>query len=158
MGAMDLVRVLPCLPPSFPPACGFMNSAFIKKNWYFFTPAVIIIIPALMVVFCTINYGYSVPDSINSVFHIGSTGTRYSMGFTERKFLLVQPGMDGKTVFNTIRNPMQGNDPGADVASWRYSLPASGAGYYHERTIVFAKDKNGIQRVKQRISRFHAAN
>jgi len=144
--------------PRFNQHASFMNSAFVKKNWYFFTPAVIIIIPALMVVFCTVKYGYSVPDSINAVFHIGSTGTRYSMGFSERNFSLVRPGMDGRTVYSTIRNPMEGNDPSADVANWRYSLPASGAGYYHERTIVFVKDKNGVPRVKQRISRFHAAN
>ena len=135
-----------------------MNSAFIKKNWYFFTPAAILIIPALMVVFCTVNYGYTIPDSINAVFHVGSTGTRYSMGFSEHKFSLVKIGMDGKTVFDTIKNPMEGNDPGADLANWRYSLPASGAGYYHERIIVLAKDKNGIPRVKQRISRFRAAH
>ena len=135
-----------------------MNSAFVKKNWYMFTPAAILVIPALMVVFCTINYGYSIPDSINAVFHFGSTGTRYSTGFSERKFSLVKIGMDGKTVFETIRNPMEGNDPGAAVANWRYSLPASGAGYYHERTIVLEKDKNGIPRVKQRISRFHATD
>lgn len=135
-----------------------MNSAFIKKNWYFFTPAVIIIIPALMVVFCTVNYGYSIPDSINAVFHVGSTGTRYSIGFSERQFRMVRPGMDGRTVYSTIRNPMEGVDLAADEARWRYSLPTSGAGYYHERTIVMAKDKNGVQRVKQRISRFHAAN
>lgn len=135
-----------------------MNSSFIKKNWYFFTPAVIIIIPALMVVFCTVNYGYSVPDSINAVFHVGSTSTRYAMGFSERKFKSVQIGMDGRTVFNTIKNPMEGNDPGADVASWRYSLPASGAGYYHERTVVLAKDKSGVSRVKQLISRFRPVN
>jgi len=53
---------------------------------------------------------------------------------------------------------MEGNDLGVDVANWRYSLPASGAGYYHERTIVMEKDKNGNPRVKQRISRFHATN
>ncbi|MDI1311138.1 hypothetical protein [Prosthecobacter sp.] len=135
-----------------------MNSAFIKKNWYFFTPAIIIIIPALMVMFYTLNHGYSVPDSINAVFHVGSTGTRYSMDFSERKFNMVRPGMDGRTVFNTIKNPMEGNNPGADIANWRYSLPASGAGYYHERTIVMEKDKNGIPRVKQRISRFHTAH
>ena len=128
-------RLLPCLPPSHPPACVFMNSAFVKKNWYMFTPA-----------------------AINAVFHVGSTGTRYSMGFSEHKFSLVKIGMDGNTVFETIRNPMEGIDPSAAVANWRYSLPASGAGYYHERTIVLAKDKSGVFRVKQRISRFHATN
>ncbi len=132
-----------------------MNSAFIKKNWYFFTPAALLIIPALMVLFCTVNYGYTVPDSLNAVLHFGSTSTRYSMGFSERKFKSVRPGMDGRTVFNTIRNPMERNMP--EDTEWRYSLPGSGAGYYHERTLVFEKDKNGIPRVKKSISRFHPA-
>jgi len=108
-------------------------------------------------VYCIVSYGYSMPDSMNAVLHFGSTKTRYSLGFTERKFKMVKVGMDGRTVYNVIRNPMEGNDPGAEVANWRYSLPASGAGYYHERTIVLAKDKTGMQRVKQLISRFHTA-
>lgn len=132
-----------------------MNSAFIKKNWYFFTPAVLLIIPALMVVFCTVNYGYTIPDSINAVLHFGSTSTRYSIGFTERKFKSVRVGMDGRSIFNTLRTPMERNMP--EDTEWRYSLPGSGAGYYHERTLILEKDKNGIPRVKKSISRLHAA-
>lgn len=133
-----------------------MNSAFIKKNWYFFTPAAILIIPVLMVVYCTVNYGYTVPDSLNAVLHFGATKTRYSMGFTERKFNSVRPGMDGRAVFNIIRNPMERNMP--EDTQWRYSLPGSGAGYYHERTLIFEKDKNGIPRVKKSVSRFNTVH
>lgn len=135
-----------------------MNKEFFKKNWYLLSPAAILLIPVLMVLFCMVNYGYSVSESMKAVRYFGSTGTRYSIGFTERNFKLVRIGMDGRSVYNTIKNPMQGNDPGADVATWSYSLPSSGTDYYHERAIILEKDKNGIPRVKQKISRFHTPN
>lgn len=130
-----------------------MNKQFIKKNWYLLTPAAILLIPALMVLFCCVNYGYSVPEAMKAVRYFGSTGTRQAQGFTERKFKMVHLGMDGRTVYNTIKNPMERNMP--EDTEWRYTLPASGTDYYHERTLVFEKDKNGIPRVKKKISRFH---
>jgi hypothetical protein len=131
-----------------------MNSAFIKKNWYLLTPAAILLIPMLMVLFCTVNYGYSLSESMKAVRYFGSTSTRYSQGFSERKFKMVKVGMDGRTVYNTIRNPMERNMP--EDTEWRYSLPGAGTEYYHERTLILAQDKNGIPRVKQKLSRFHA--
>ncbi|MFO1483225.1 MAG: hypothetical protein U1F71_07630 [Verrucomicrobiaceae bacterium] len=130
-----------------------MNADFIKRNWYLLTPAVILLIPAMMILFCSVNYGYSFSESWNALRHFGSTGTRYAQGFSERKFRMVQIGMDGRTVYNIVRNPMERNVPVDN--EWRYSLPASGAEYYHERTLILEKDAKGIPRVKQRISRFH---
>lgn len=151
------VICLACTPACYQHA-PFMNSAFFKKNWYFFTPAVIVVVPALMMAYSTVNYGYPISESLNSVMHYGSTGTRYAMGFSERNFKMVRPGMDGRAVFNLLRVPMEGNSPGAEVTKWRYSLPASGVKYYHERSVVMAMDKNGIQRVKETISHFHPVN
>ncbi len=131
-----------------------MNSAFIKKNWYLLTPALILFIPMLMVLFCTVNYGYSLSESMKAVRYFGSTSTRYAQGFTERKFKMVKVGMDGRTVYNTIRNPMERNMP--EDTEWRYSLPGAGTDYYHERILILEQDKNGIPRVKQKVSRFHA--
>ncbi|MCB1278409.1 hypothetical protein [Prosthecobacter sp.] len=130
-----------------------MNSAFFKKNWYLFTPAAILLIPALMMLFCMVNYGYGPSESMKAVLHFGSTSTRYAQGFSERKFKMVRVGMDGRSVYNTIKNPMERNMP--EDTEWRYSLPGSGTQYYHERTLILEKDSNGIPRVKQRISRFH---
>ncbi len=130
-----------------------MNTAFLKKNWYLLTPAAIVIVPLLMVIFCVVNYGYDIPESLKAVRHIGSTSTRYGQGFSERKFKMVRTGMDGNAVFNTLKVPMERNMP--EDTEWRYSLPASGTEYYHERTIIMQRDKNGVQRVKQRVSRFH---
>lgn len=129
-----------------------MNKEFFKKNWYFFTPALIVVIPLLMVLYCSLNYGYSLSESTRAVMNFGSTGTRHSQGFSERKFKLVRVGMDVKSVFNTIANPMERLE---NDTRWRYSLPASGVSYYHERTLIFERDKNGVPRVKQRISRFN---
>lgn len=133
-----------------------MNKEFFKKNWYLLSPAAILLIPVLMVLFCMVNYGYSVSESMKAVRYFGSTGTRYSQGFSERNFKLVRLGMDGRSVYGTIKNPMERNMP--EDTEWRYSLPASGTEYYHERTIILEKDKNGIPRVKQKISRFHTPN
>lgn len=133
-----------------------MNSAFIKKNWYLLTPALILLIPGLMILFYTVSYSYSLSDSLRAVRHFGSTSTRQSIGFSERKFKMLRVGMDGRTVYNTIKNPMERNTP--EDTQWRFTLPGSGAEYYHERTIILEKDSNGIPRVKERISRFHAAD
>lgn len=102
-----------------------MNSAFFKKNWYLLTPATILLVPALIALFCMVNYGYSFSESMKYISHIGSTGTRYSQEFSERKFKMLRPGMDGRSVYNVIRNPMERNMP--EDTEWRYSLPASGA-------------------------------
>lgn len=133
-----------------------MNSAFFKKNWYLLTPALIVLIPLLMAVYCTISYGYSFSESMKAVRYFGSTSTRYSQGFTERNFKLVRLGMDGRSVYNVIKNPMQRNMP--EDTEWRYSLPGSGTEYYHERVLILEPDKNGVPRVKQKISRFHTPN
>lgn len=130
-----------------------MNKELIKKNWYLFTPALILLIPALMVIYCSVTNGYSIGESWEAVRHFGSTNTRYAQGFTERKFHSVRAGMDGRTVYQIIKNPMERNMP--EDTRWSYSLPGSGAQYYHERTLLFEKDANGIPRVKQKISRFH---
>lgn len=128
-------------------------SPFLKKNWYLLTPALIILIPGLIMLYCTSIYGYSMAEAGQVVLHIGSTGTRYGQGFSEGNFRLVRSGMDGKAVFNLLKVPMERNQP--EDTEWRYSLPASGAQYYHERAIIMARDGKGVPRVKQKISRFH---
>jgi len=127
-------------------------NAFLKKNWYLLTPALLALIPALMLLFCSVNYGYSMAESLKAIRHFGSTSTRYGQGFSERNFSLVRVGMDGKAVYNSLKTPMERN---LEDTEWRYSLPGAGTEYYHERVIVMAKDAKGIPRVKQKISRFH---
>lgn len=128
------------------------QKSFFKRNWYFFTPLFIIAIPMLMAVNSMVSWGYSFPESMNALMHFGSTDTRYSIGFTEDHFRRVRPGMDGKTVYNIVKNPFERQ---ADDTRWLYALPQGAAKYYHERTLIFDKDAQGIPRVKQVISRFH---
>ncbi|MEZ5387341.1 MAG: hypothetical protein R3F13_17665 [Prosthecobacter sp.] len=126
---------------------------FLKKNWYLLTPALIILIPGLMMLYCNLIYGYSMSESAQVVRHFGSTSTRYGQGFSEGNFRLVRVGMDGKSVFNLLKVPMERNLP--EDTRWRYSLPSSGTQYYHERVVVMGPDAKGIPRVKEKISRFH---
>jgi hypothetical protein len=126
--------------------------SFFQRNWYFFTPIAIIAIPLLMAVYSAFNWGYGLSESMNALLHFGSSDTRYSVGFTEDHFQHVRVGMDGKTVYGWIKNPFERLD---DDTRWNYSLPQGDAKYFHERTIILAKDAQGIPRVKQVISRFH---
>jgi hypothetical protein len=126
---------------------------FLKKNWYLLTPALIVLIPGLIMIYCSVIYGYSTAEAGQVVLHIGSTSTRYGQGFSEGNFRLVRSGMDGKAVFNLLKVPMERNLP--EDTEWRYSLPSSGAQYYHERTVIMARDAKGVPRVKEKISRFH---
>ena len=56
---------------------------FLKKNWYLLTPALIVLIPGLIMIYCSVIYGYSMEESGQVVLHIGSTSTRYGQGFSE---------------------------------------------------------------------------
>ena len=128
------------------------QSSFFKRNWYFFTPLIIIAIPLLIAVNSMVSWGYKFDESMNALIHFGSTDTRYSIGFSEDHFRLVRPGMDGATVYKTIKNPFERLD---NDTRWLYSLPQDNAKYFHERALIFAKDANGVPRVKEVISRFH---
>ena len=86
--------------------------SFFKRNWYFFTPLIIIAIPMLMAVNAMVNWGYKFDESMKALMHFGSTDTRYSIGFSEDHFRRIRPGMDGKTVYKIVKNPFerQAND------------------------------------------------
>jgi hypothetical protein len=128
------------------------QKSFLQRNWYFFTPIVIIIIPLLMATNSMVNWGYGFNESMNALMHFGSTDTRYSIGFSELGFKTIKTGMDGRTVYSLIKNPFEG--PATDTP-WKFSLPQGDAKYYHERTVIFEKDAQGVPRVKRIVSRFH---
>ena len=50
-----------------------MNTAFLKKNWYLLTPAARVLIPALMVLFCSVNYGDGRAEAPKALRYFGST-------------------------------------------------------------------------------------
>ncbi len=125
--------------------------SFFQRNWYFFTPIAIIAIPLLMAVYSAFNWGYGLSESMNALLHFGSSDTRYSVGFSEDKFQRIKSGLRGDQVFKLVGVPFQGQAG----LSWDYSLPQGDAKYFHERTVIFDKDAEGIPHVKQVISRFH---
>jgi hypothetical protein len=127
------------------------KKSFFQRNWYYFTPAVIVAIPLIMGAFSMANWGYSFKESMTALLHFGSTDTRYAFHFTEEKFRNIRPGMDARTVGERLKNPMEGQLG----LVWKYSLPNEGAPYYHERTIVFEKDAQNTPRVKEVIRRLY---
>lgn len=129
------------------------SKSFFQRNWYFFTPLAIIIIPLIMAVNSMVNWGYDFSESMNAIVHWGSTDTRYTIGFSELGFKTLRKGMDGRTVYGLIKNPFERQ---VEDTVWRYSLPQGDAKYYHERTVLFEKDPQGVPRVKSVVSRFHA--
>ena len=131
------------------------QKSFLQRNWYLFTPLVIIIIPLIMAVNSMVNWGYGFSESMDALVHFGSSDTRYTIGFSELGFKTLRKGMDGRTVYSLIKNPFERQE---DDTVWRYSLPQSGATYYHERAVIFERDSQGIPRVKQVVSRFHTPN
>ena len=129
-----------------------MNLEFLKRRWYYFAPLVLVLVPLLMTVFVSMKYGYSMGESWTAVRHIGQTGTRFAQKYEERNFDKLRPGMDGRTVYQTMNmQPLEGQT-GSD---WRYSLPADQAAYFHERTVIMEPDAQRIPRVKQVIKRLH---
>lgn len=129
-----------------------MQKTFFQRNWYFFTPAAILAIPLIMGCYSMVSWGYSFKESMTALVHFGSTDTRYSVGFTEDRFRLLKAGMDGRKVYEVVKNPFERQN---DDTLWRYSLPQDNATYYHERAVILEKDAQGIPRVKQVIRRFH---
>lgn len=127
------------------------KKSFFQRNWYYFTPAVIVAIPLLMGVVSMANWGYSFKESMSALMHFGSTDTRYAIKFTEDRFRQVRPGMRGDQVFNAVGVPFEGQGG----LEWKYSLPENKATYFHERTVIFERDAQNVPKVKSVIRRFH---
>lgn len=129
-----------------------MNLELLKKRWYYFAPAVLVLIPLVLTLVFSMKFGYSMGDSWLAVQHMGQSGTRYPVKFEERNFDKIKPGMDGRTVYQTMSiQPLEG--AGGD--EWKYSLPQDHAPYFHERLIIMQRGADGVPRVKQVIKRFH---
>ncbi|MBL9113421.1 MAG: hypothetical protein JNJ83_00325 [Verrucomicrobiaceae bacterium] len=121
----------------------------LKKNWYFLVPAVLVAVPLLITVYISTKYNYSMGDAW-VVFQTSTKAkTKFqSQKYTERGFAKVQPGMTGRDVFEILGVPLERHD---DDTRWHYSLPVSGAGYYHERTIIL---QPGTGKVASVINRY----
>ncbi len=131
-----------------------MNAAFFKRNWYYFAPAVLLLIPVLIMFYYVMSFGYSFGESWNAMTHMSSSATRYPVHYKDRNFDKVKLGDDGRSVYQKIGiQPFEGHVGGRK--DWRYTLPQSGADCYHERALIMEPDKDGVPRVANIIKRFH---
>ena len=123
-----------------------------KKNWYLFTPFILVAIPALIWGYYVAGYGYTPKEALDGLQHFMQSSTRYSQGYADEKFNSIRPGMDGRQVFERVGVPFERHH---DDAEWIYSLPKGLTPYYHERKVVFVRDKNEVLRVKALVKEFH---
>lgn len=129
-----------------------MNLELLKRRWYYFAPAILVLVPLLLTGFFSLKYGYSMAESWTTMRHMGQTGTRYAQKFDERKFGQIRPGMDGRQVYQTMgMQPMEGHANGG--LEWRYSLPAENAAFYHERIVIMEPDTTKGPVVKRLVKR-----
>lgn len=121
---------------------------FLKKNWPFVIPAVLILSPVIIILGISLHYGYDFGESIAVMRSMGKAQTKFqTMQFSEDKFRRITPGMMGRDVYEQIGMPLERHD--ADTR-WFYSVALGGAQYWHERTLILDKGK-----VTHVICRFH---
>lgn len=125
----------------------------LKKNWYLFTPLAIVGLPAFLLSFYILSYGYPVNEAVEAVSHFLKSSTRYSMKYSADHFSRIRPGMDGKQVFDYLGVPFERRN---NDAEWLYSLPQGSAKSYHERKIIFERDAKNVPHVKEVVKAFHA--
>jgi hypothetical protein len=122
---------------------------FFKKNWYLAIPAALLLSPLIIVICISISYGYTFPESIAVMKAFGKARTKFQqVQFTEDKFRRIQPGMMGRDAFELVGVPLERHD---GDTRWFYSVPLSGAEYWHERTLILDKGK-----VTHVVCRFHS--
>lgn len=125
----------------------------LKKNWYLFTPLLLAGIPALLLGYYILAFGYPVNEAVEAVSHFLESSTRYAIKYDDNRFSRIRPGMGGRDVFELIGVPFERRD---NDAEWLYALPQGTALYYHERKVIFVRDKNNVPLVKETVKGFHA--
>lgn len=126
----------------------------LKKNWYLFTPLILVLAPVAVYLYYSAVLGYGSEDAIRATKYFAVSGTRYPMQFSEENFARLKPGMDGRQVFETMgKQPVERHD---NDTRWLYSLPAPGKKAYHERTVILERDAQNVPRVKNVLRRFQA--
>jgi len=125
----------------------------LRKNWYLFTPLAFVGLPALILAYYILSYGYPVSEAVEATSHFLQSSTRYAMKYSDRHFALVKPGMDGRQVFERVGVPFERRN---NDTEWLYALPQGSTKYYHERKVIFTRDKNNIPKVSEVVRAFHA--
>lgn len=123
-----------------------------KRNWYLFTPLLLVAMPAVLLGYYVLAYGYPVNEAVEATSHFLQSNTRYAMKYSDVNFGRIRPGMDGRQVFEAVGVPFERRD---NDTEWLYSLAQGTTKYYHERKVILAKDSKGIPRVKEVVYGFH---
>jgi hypothetical protein len=125
----------------------------LRKNWYLFTPLAFVGLPSLILAYYILSFGYPVSEAVEATSHFLQSSTRYAMKYSDNHFSRIKPGMDGRQVFEWVGVPFERRN---NDEEWLYSLPNGLTKYYHERKILFTRDKNNVPRVKEVVRAFHA--
>lgn len=126
----------------------------LKKYWFVILPISLICLPLIMVGYTMMAYGYSWADSLEVVKATGKNNTKFQeTKYVERNFRKIEPGMNGRDVFELVGVPLERNMP--DDTVWRYSVNVGGTGYFHERTLKMERGivKDVIVKFSQPIQR-----
>ena len=134
-----------------------MNVAVLKKNWYFLVPGVLIALPALVIAMYMGIYGYTWSDALHSAMHFSDSKTTYAIKYSDSGLAKITPGMEGRTVYELIGQPLEGHIVGVKPGTnWIYSTAGAQHHSYHERAVIFdLNGAGGVPRVKQVVKRFH---
>jgi hypothetical protein len=124
----------------------------LKKNWYLFLPVGVLGLPALILAYYVLSFGYGLDDAIKATTHFLASSTRYAMKYDDLRFRRVVPGLDGRQVFELLGVPFERRD---DDTVWVYALGNGTASGHHERNIIFARDSKGVPRVTKTVRGFH---
>jgi hypothetical protein len=124
----------------------------LKKNWYLFTPLILVIVPALIWGYYVTSYGYKPAEALEALKFFMKSSTRYAQKYSGEKFDRIRPNQDGRQVFELVGVPFERHN---NDAEWIYSLPNGTTQYYHERKVLFSRDANNVPRVKAVVKEFH---
>lgn len=88
----------------------------------------------------TVRYGYSLSDSYLTLLTTGQNATRYGPGYSDRQLAGVRIGMSREEVLTILGEPLERYSYMESNQCWRFSLPASPSGHYHNRSVSFSQD------------------
>jgi hypothetical protein len=86
------------------------------------------------------RYRYNLEDTYLSLLTTGQNATRYGPQYSDSALERVRIGMGSNEVYAILGEPLQRYTYMESKECWRYSLPASRSGHYHNRSVWFSRD------------------
>ena len=87
-----------------------------------------------------VRYRYTVSDSYLYLLTIGRNATHYGPRYSDSALTKVRIGMSREEVQGILGEPLRRYSYVETNECWRYSLPASQSGHYHNRSVSFSLD------------------